>query len=235
MPAVRDAVVANWIRYNTPLESYLSFMYLDVLGLVTTGCGNLVDPLPYALILPWRKVGTNRPATAAEVRAAWNVVKAQESPEATALVREYGAGAVKKWQERYPSRALPMQLRGGVAFGKLPGNDVYLARADIETLITDKLEANVRRMNARFPESKTWCADAQMGCLSLMWAAGPAFKYPKLAAALNAFDWATAEAECGIRDNPKRTALQRACFAAAGRVQAEGLDPDVLHAPAPVG
>jgi hypothetical protein len=46
-------------------------MYADVLGLITTGQGNLIDPKPAALALPWR----NRDgalASSAEISAEWD-------------------------------------------------------------------------------------------------------------------------------------------------------------------
>jgi hypothetical protein len=207
MPKVRKAVTDSWVRYNEPLESYLDFIYLDVLGLCTTGCGNLIDPLHYALILPWRLRGTSRPATAAEVRAAWNLVKSRQD----------------------------MAPHGGARFGSLPGNNVYLARADIEELVRGKLQENVAKAVSRFSAFPSWPADAQLALLSRYWAAGAASPYPKMDAALKAsppaFD--VAAKESALKGNPKRSALQRALLEAAARVQAEGLDPEVLHAPPP--
>jgi len=52
-------------------------MYLDVRGLVTTGVGNLIDPVSLALALPWLKAdGT--PATQEEIQADWKRVKAMQ-------------------------------------------------------------------------------------------------------------------------------------------------------------
>lgn len=65
------------------LEGYLPFMYVDNHkdsagnpdGLVTTGMGNLIDPVENALRLPWRH-GVGGPlATQQEIMAAWNKVK----------------------------------------------------------------------------------------------------------------------------------------------------------------
>ena len=49
-----QAVVRNaWRRFNEPLEGLTSWMYLDIKGFVTTGMGNLIDPVPAALALTW--------------------------------------------------------------------------------------------------------------------------------------------------------------------------------------
>ncbi len=66
---VRDA----WIAFTEPLEGGLSYAYADVLGLVTTGYGNLIDPVSHAMVLPWQQDG--RAATPAEVAAQWWRVK----------------------------------------------------------------------------------------------------------------------------------------------------------------
>jgi hypothetical protein len=51
-------------------------MYLDIKGLVTTGMGNLIDPIGAALELPWKRPDGSL-ASQNEVRAAWNLVKSR--------------------------------------------------------------------------------------------------------------------------------------------------------------
>jgi hypothetical protein len=83
---IRDSVRAAFVPFNTHYESCLSYMYLDVKCLVTTGIGDLIDPLSDAVTLPWlRKDGSV--ADYAEVVAEWNHIKS-----ATALAR-LGGGA----------------------------------------------------------------------------------------------------------------------------------------------
>jgi GH24 family phage-related lysozyme (muramidase) len=68
--AVRDA----WWDFSEPLEGYVPHMYADVKGLITTGVGNLIDPLVYALQLPWKR-GDGSAATRDEIVADWAAVK----------------------------------------------------------------------------------------------------------------------------------------------------------------
>lgn len=56
-------------------EGYLPWMYTDVKGLVTTGMGNLIDPVENALNLPWKHGVGGPAATQQEIMAAWNAVK----------------------------------------------------------------------------------------------------------------------------------------------------------------
>lgn len=72
--AVRDAFPAFTDRF----EGRVGWMYCDVLGLVTTGRGNLIDPKPAAMGLPWR----NRDgalAGQAQVSREWDTVKSLQA------------------------------------------------------------------------------------------------------------------------------------------------------------
>ena len=46
---MQSAVRSAWRRFNEPLEGLTDWMYLDIKGLVTTGMGNLIDPVESAL------------------------------------------------------------------------------------------------------------------------------------------------------------------------------------------
>lgn len=91
-PAVR----ASWIAWNAPFEGRVSHLYLDTRGLVTTGVGNLVDPISLALPLPWQTPG-GAPASLRQAQADWWRVKSlpkglpaghYSSPEALVLTDE---------------------------------------------------------------------------------------------------------------------------------------------------
>lgn len=72
---IHPDVVAGWRAFSEPLEGRYSYLYRDVRGLVTTGVGNLCDPVGLAISLPWQHPdGT--PATADEIAADWHRVKA---------------------------------------------------------------------------------------------------------------------------------------------------------------
>jgi len=79
--SVRDV----WLAYSEPLESRVSWMYLDVFGYVTTGVGNLIDTVEQAQRLPWTLDGTV--ATPAEIGYEWHRVKAKAPGQIAANYR----------------------------------------------------------------------------------------------------------------------------------------------------
>jgi GH24 family phage-related lysozyme (muramidase) len=74
---MNQAVLTKWHQFSEPLEGRVHSMYLDVKGLVTTGVGNLIDPVTAALPLPW-KHADGRPASRDEIGAAWRNLKARQ-------------------------------------------------------------------------------------------------------------------------------------------------------------
>jgi hypothetical protein len=72
---MRPAVAAAFTGFTAQFEGIVPEMYTDVLGLVTTGIGNLIDPVAAALYLPWTRRSDGGLASAAEVAAEWGAVK----------------------------------------------------------------------------------------------------------------------------------------------------------------
>ena len=71
---MRDSVRAAFVDFTTKFEGEVPWMYLDVLGLVTIGIGNLIDPIQTAMNLPFiREDGS--PADRAEIAAEWLRIK----------------------------------------------------------------------------------------------------------------------------------------------------------------
>jgi GH24 family phage-related lysozyme (muramidase) len=68
------SVSKAFVDFNTPLEGCLTFMYTDARGLVTTGMGNLVDPVSLALALPWKNPDGSL-TDAGTIQAQWQAVK----------------------------------------------------------------------------------------------------------------------------------------------------------------
>lgn len=166
---MQQAVVNAWCPFNRALEGWVSWMYLDVKGLVTTGMGNLIDPIDTALALPWSD-GNGQPASQDDIAAEWSRVKAD--------TRLASAGAM--------AAGRPTQLR-------LADEDIealVLAKLDSNVVILSRQHG--------FAEFENWPADAQLAALSMAWAMGPAFpeKYPHFSAATAAGDFKTAAAEC---------------------------------------
>jgi len=65
-------------------------MYLDILGLVTTGVGNLIDPRPAALKVPFVTL-SGAAATLGEIEEEWDTIKGHTE------LAHAGAGAAKKF------------------------------------------------------------------------------------------------------------------------------------------
>jgi GH24 family phage-related lysozyme (muramidase) len=199
---MRDSVRAAFVGFTKPLEGVCPWMYLDVKGLVTTAIGNLIDPIQYALPLPWNHLDGS-PAARDEIASEWLRVK--QDPVAASRGHLYTEGITN----------LRLDERG------------------IELVVSRKLDQNDQHLRGRFPEWEDWPADAQLACLSMAWACGPAFRFPMLEARLRAQDFAMAAGECHINEagNPgivPRNRANVALFRNAAKVQAYHLDPAAL-------
>ena len=202
-PAVRSA----WRAFNQPFEGFASWMYLDIRGLVTTGMGNLIDPLPTALELTWRQ-DDGTPATQDVVGTEWTRIK-----ENTALAHQ-GAQAAR-------------------AVATLHLADADIDALILRRL--DGNEAIVKAYPA-FAQFDDWPADAQLGLMSMAWAMGAGFgpHFPHFSHACAARDFATAAADCEMEAsaNPalaRRNAADRQAFLLA----AGATNPAVLQSHIP--
>lgn len=227
-PAELHQVVWDvFAAFSEPLEgARIPYMYLDVKGLVTTGTGNLIDPVTAALPLPWRIDG--RPATAREIREDWLALKGEDDRR----TRE-GERPLRKLHHKYAA-----------AYTRCRLDD-----ADIVALVAAKLAGNVRHLVGVFPAFAVWPADAQLAVCSMAWAVGPALdrKFPNLTKLARVADWAgciagiAADGHGGswaakIREtnNPgvvPRNKANAVCFANAAAVAAAGARVDALHWP----
>lgn len=75
--ALDPSVVAGWAAWTARFEGRVSWMYLDVRGLVTTGLGCLIDRVEHAVGLRWLH-GDGSPAGFADVADDWHAVKGME-------------------------------------------------------------------------------------------------------------------------------------------------------------
>ncbi|WP_156971058.1 hypothetical protein [Beijerinckia mobilis] len=215
------SVAAKWRSFNEPLEGLVHFMYQDVTGLITIGMGNLIDPIGYAVILPFKKrtkPGVANPGTfasRAEIEAEWRLIKSK--PEL----------AQKRWQAC--DRLCTLELDD----------------SSIDSLIRRKLsehEALLKRQQS-FSKFDSWPADAQMGLLSMAWAMGPGFTkgWPKFSRACAALDFDDAASNCRMseignsgvipRNNANQKLFKNAAAVLAGA--ADGFySPALLYYPA---
>ncbi len=225
---IRQSVKDGFLGYTAPLEGEaVPHMYVDVIGLVTCAYGNLIDgsqsksatPWAPALVLPWRWPDGGL-ATTDQIKADWQRLKSHEH-----TLRRRGLAT----QATY--------------------TNVRLTEEACKDLVFETLDTMARHLvRAHFPEFATYPADAQLGILSLAWAAGSDWprKFPRCKAAVLARDWATAATEGklsttaadGKTPNPgviPRNKAQKLCFANAFGVEFAGLDPAPLHWPNDAG
>lgn len=215
---MHPAVRASFLTFTQPLEGRVPYMYLDILGLVTTGVGNLIDPSSEAVKLPWTIGPNGEPASREAIRADWDALKNRQD--------------LRRLHHKYAA----------------PITRCRLSEAAIDALVLGKLAANVAHMTTKhFPGFAGWPADAQIGACSMAWACGPGFPatFKNFARAANAGDWLAAAAACAIRDGLNTPQLEddnlgivprnkanRLCFTNAAAVVAAGAPLDVLHWPA---
>lgn len=214
---MHQTVRAAFRAFSTMFEGAVSFMYLDIKGLVTCGVGNLIDPIELALDLPWRwrsKGGAARPgelASQAEIRREWDGLKARTD------LAHLGHRAAEK--------VAMLELDEGA----------------IMALIVYRLDSNeaILKRHPAFAALEDWPADAQLGLLSMAWAMGPGFGrgWPRFSAACMREDFTAAADACRMADaaNPglvPRNVANRILFRNAGVVARAGRDRAPLSYPA---
>lgn len=205
---MRPAVVTAFPKFTIPKEGRVPFLYLDYADppgpYVTIAVGNLVDPISTALDLPLMRPD-GRPASRAEIAAAWERVKARTD----------------------------LAPHGGWAFHNV--TDLRLTEEGLDRVVMQKLLSVDAQLAAKFPDWEDWCCDAQLFGLSWAWAVGANAKYPKMIAALRAGDFETAAYECTITPNRgsivHRNEANRILLRNAARVVGMHLDPDRLFFP----
>ncbi len=77
---MRPSVGESFVGFTRDLEGACTWMYLDVLGYVTTGCGNMINTPQSAAALPWRRPDGSY-ATRDEVIADWALVRSRTDLE----------------------------------------------------------------------------------------------------------------------------------------------------------
>lgn len=216
-------MIDAWFTVNSQWEGYLPYMYLDALGYVTTGMGNLIDPIGAALVLPWgqNSDGSN-PASQAQIAAAWNAVDSLRT-------------APKGQKQGGPAAT------GGQRFGGY--TTLRLSKQAITDLVTSKLAQNEASVKPYYPSWDNWPADAQFAVMSMAWAMGTGFAnpkskaaFPQFDAAMNAGQFATASPLSHMRGVgiDKRNAANAAMLLNAQAVSDRGLDPNTLYWPSSV-
>ena len=244
---MRASVLANWIPFNTaklawtdadgtartsPNEGlrFPSWMYEDILGLMTTGMGNLIEDRGSHTI-------TDEGLNAGWVRANGTLANQDE-------IRAEFARLKAAWA------AQGLASKGGFnATGRALAT-LWLPQPAVQKLIAGALLAFESDLKRQFPAWDSFPADAQLAMLSMCWAQGGGFQgWPKFRAAVNSVPprWRDAAQESFIHTYndqhqevpnaglvPRNRANARLFLNAEG-VLANNLNPDSLYFPTIVG
>ncbi len=214
---MKDAVRAYFPAFSDVFEGNLGFMYTDSLGLVTTGRGNLVDN-GRARSHITDDIGPCSPAMALGLpfRQAYTGDNFGALATAEQISAEWWR--VKKMWPKVQS----------VACGKY--TSLRLTQPDIDALTYSKLDEMWAHLLTRFTDAEEWPADAQLGLLSMAWAMGPSFSFPRFQQAARARDFRGASLECQMTSGAVPVARNKAnviLFVNAAKTA----DPDVLNYP----
>lgn len=189
--------------HMVPFEGEVPHMYLDSVGLVTIGIGNMLPNIAAAEALPFVRRSDSGRASSAEIRADWEKVTAQSGAVRVATFYaahtqlELPAAAIDALYQRRVDE-FKQQLRGVFAHFDTFPDDAQLAVLDM-------------------------AFNLGVGALNTKW--------PKFKAAVNAEKWSEAVTEC-VRPSsrPARNAGTQALFHAAA--QHAGRAVSELPAPA---
>lgn len=177
---MHPAAVSAWYPFIKKHEGEIAFMYLDAKGLVTTGIGNLIDPMSMATSLPFQFRANNRHRTPAgqmatreDIETEWKYLK--NHPNRASFIRQ-GARAIES------------------------STSLELSPTNCQNLFWTKSKSNERKLLEHFSEFHNWPADAQLGLMAMAWGLGPAFppKWPKFSKACKAQDFDAAAANSNI-------------------------------------
>ena len=209
---MRPSVRASFVDFTASFEGVVPWMYADILGLVTTAIGNLIDPIGAAMGLPWIVRATGEPATPAAVVTDWQRVK--------------GDPSLARLGHRACERITALRLTD----------------EGVKLVVERKLEQNDAALAKRVVDWDDLPACAQLAMHSLAWACGPAANFPVLFSAVNARDFDAAAIHIAINEwstRPDgtrlrnaglvpRNAANRVLMRNAARVRDFRLDPDLL-------
>lgn len=200
----RASVQAAFPGFTVRFEGATNWLYLDVLGYVTTGFGNKVDTPREALALPWRRQDGSL-ATRDEVIADWAMVRSHQE------MRHGGGGAYAKLTR------LRLDAEGvsNLVQSRFACNDVALAQR--------------YRDFASWPA----CAQLAVHSVAWAAGANSPFPRMDAALATRDFATAAQEIEMPPEHNPgnnldDRNRANKILMLNASRVEAYHLDPELL-------
>ena len=205
---MRQSVRQIFPSFSVRFEGRVSWMYLDIKGLVTIGIGNLIDSENVTAQLPFFQKGSGAPASKEAIVAEWRLLKTRQD----------------------------LAAKGHRACEAI--TNLRLTDAAIDDLVLQRLELNETILKRTFAEWDSWPADAQLAVLSMAWAMGAGFpaSWPKFTAACKARDFIAARGESQMNDVGNaglkpRNAANALLLANAASVVDLALDPAELIYP----
>lgn len=202
---MRQSVLDAFFGFSAKFEGSCNFPYCDVLGLVTTGVGNLIDPIETAIALPWT-ILLLRPASPDEIREGWLAVKARKD------LTQHGGMAYKNISHLRLSQDAIVDL----VDQRMASNEAELLHyfptfADFPAPAQMGIMSIAWACGAGFPET-----------------------FVNFKRAANSGDWVAAAAQSHVSNGaPARNDANHYLFLAAACTVADGSDYDVLHWPQP--
>jgi hypothetical protein len=189
-------------------------MHKDAAGnldpLVTTGTGNLIDPIGVALALPWQRPDGSL-ASQDEIATDWNAIKAR----------------------------VDLAPLGGNSQAQRDVTTLRLSQAALDDIFNNRLAENERQIRQLAPQYDSWPAAAQVGINEMVWAmgAGNLAKFHNFLAAVNRLspDFTTAATESHISNaSVARNQDTEQLFNEAATILSQSLDPNTIFFPGPV-
>lgn len=203
---MKDEVRDGFVAFTARFEGTVTWMYLDVKGLVTTAVGCLIDSPSAACAAAWIWPSSGRVATPGDVSAEWYRVKSLQA----------------------------LAPRGGGAFAAC--TNLRLTAAGVDSLVAGRMVIDEKHLAARYAGWEEFPWQVQMALLSMAWAAGPASKWPRFDEALARGDWEACAIECHLDDrgNPglrPRNVANAALFQALAEPVVTADNPPVFALP----
>lgn len=159
------------IEFLKEHEALVLCMYLDILGLMTTGIGDLIDTKTSDFAsaqtevskFTWHRVKDNVVATAAEIEAEWKNIKALI---AKSVHLKMNGKIFETWAKEQNPPLVTLQL-----------NEEEYLKNNFLTKV-ERFEKSIKRTpNDYFKDFDDFPADAQLGIISIAWGNGEFFAY----------------------------------------------------------
>lgn len=212
---MRPIVEEKFHDFSTPFEGRRFHMYLDIKKLVTTGVGNLL--------------------AAPEAATGIQFTHDFDGPASSAGDRSGGWATIKASLPGKPTSPTAKDYYGALCDLRAPGAEIDRLVLEMRNAFDNDnaLQFSTKAKDPCYADYVDFCADAQLGLLSMQWP-GHFNDFVNFKAAVRAGHWFQAARQCYFdsSSNPgliPRNRANRLLFSMAGRLQRLGGDPNVLH------